>query len=77
MAHTLTANVADQQGHKRVVDMGAVPDDPGSNWAVIITRDAAGLVTDVRLTKDSITYKADFGRDADDLVTTISAWAVV
>ena len=77
MAHPRVGNVADRQGHTRMVDMGAVPDDPGANWAVTLTRDADGLVTDVRLTKDSITYKADITRDGDDLVTAISVWAVV
>lgn len=77
MAHPVSANAADRQGHKRMVEMGMVPDDPGGNWAITMTRDADGLVTDIRLAKDSITYKTDVTRDANDKITALSVWAVV
>jgi YD repeat-containing protein len=60
-----------------VVEMGMVPDDPGGNWAIALTRDGAGLVTAIRFTKDSITYQATVTRDINDRVTGITAYAVV
>jgi hypothetical protein len=75
MADHPTSNSADEQGHKRVVEVGMVPDDPAGNWSYTLTRDGAGLVTDVQATKDGITYKADVTRDVNDKVTGLGAWA--
>jgi len=77
MAHPVSANAADRQGHQRVVEMGIVPDDPGGNWALGVTRDGAGLVTAITLTKDSISYTSTVTRDGNDKITNISAWTVV
>jgi hypothetical protein len=76
MAHPRAANASDRQSHLRVVEMGMVPDDPGGNWAIAFTRDGDGLVTAIRLTKDTITYQTTVGRDVNDRITTLSAFVV-
>lgn len=67
-------NPQDSQGVLRVADEGPIPDDPASNYSMVLTRGGPdGAVDTITVTKDGISWRQTLTYTGSN-VTAISAW---
>jgi hypothetical protein len=67
-------NPNDSQGILRVADGGQIPDDPASNYSVVLTRGGpSGAVDTIAMTKDGVTWTKTLTYTGADL-TGVSVW---
>jgi len=67
-------NPQDSQGVLRVADEGPIPDDPASNYSIVLTKNGPSGATDtIAMTKDGVTWTKTLSYTGSD-VTGISVW---
>ncbi len=66
-------NPQDTQGAERVADVGAIPDDPSSNYVTTLTYNGDGDVETIVLAKSGVTWTKTLTY-TDGSLTGVSAW---
>jgi hypothetical protein len=74
MANLEHQNPQDQQGILRVADAGTVPDDPASNYSIVLTRNGPSSKVDtITVTLQGISWRKTLTYTGSN-VTSVSTW---